>query len=142
MSWRKPAPTITGGCINPSKGRFLHPEEDRSITLREAALLQGFPKSYRFAMEKGATSGSAINRQCLSLPSLLSVTQNPSVGIWKNTRGQTCRVGLQENLDCVRLAASHKLVFLCAMGCVRLSSNLAESAKPCSSQVRTAIGSV
>lgn len=53
MSWRKPAPTITGGCINPSKGRFLHPEEDRSITLREAALLQGFPKSYRFTMERG-----------------------------------------------------------------------------------------
>ncbi len=53
MSWSKPAPTITGGCINPSKGRFLHPEENRSITLREAALLQGFPRSYAFTMKKG-----------------------------------------------------------------------------------------
>ena len=53
MSWGKPAPTITGGCINPSKGRFLHPEEDRSITLREAALLQGFPRSYGFTMKRG-----------------------------------------------------------------------------------------
>ena len=53
MAWRKPAPTITGGCINPSKGRFIHPDEDRAITLREAAVLQGFPKSYKFDMSKG-----------------------------------------------------------------------------------------
>ena len=53
MAWDKAAPTITGGCINPSKGRFLHPEEDRAITLREAALLQGFPKRYEFDMSRG-----------------------------------------------------------------------------------------
>ena len=53
MSWQKPAPTITGGCINPSKGRFLHPEENRAITLREAALLQGFPESYNFDLSRG-----------------------------------------------------------------------------------------
>jgi len=48
MAWDDVAPTITSGCFNPSKGRFLHPEEDRAITLREAALLQGFPRHYRF----------------------------------------------------------------------------------------------
>jgi len=48
MSWDKPAPTITSGCFNPSKGRFLHPEENRAITMREAALLQGFPRRYKF----------------------------------------------------------------------------------------------
>ncbi len=48
MAWDKQAPTITGGCFNPSKGRFLHPEEDRAITMREAALLQGFPRHYKF----------------------------------------------------------------------------------------------
>jgi len=48
MAWDDVAPTITGGCFNPSKGRFLHPEEDRAITMREAALLQGFPKLYKF----------------------------------------------------------------------------------------------
>jgi DNA (cytosine-5)-methyltransferase 1 len=53
MAWDAPAPTITGGCHNPSKGRFLHPTHDRAITLREAALLQGFPKSYRFKPEHG-----------------------------------------------------------------------------------------
>ena len=53
MAWRKAAPTITSGCINPSKGRYIHPEDDRAITLREAALLQGFPKSYAFDMSRG-----------------------------------------------------------------------------------------
>lgn len=53
MAWDKPAPTITGGCINPSKGRFLHPRANRAITLREAALLQTFPKSYRFPLDRG-----------------------------------------------------------------------------------------
>lgn len=47
MSWDKPSPTITGGCLSPSKGRFLHPSEDRSISIREALLLQGFPKNYK-----------------------------------------------------------------------------------------------
>lgn len=53
MAWDQPAPTITTGCFNPSKGRFLHPEADRAITMREAALLQSFPKSYRFPVTLG-----------------------------------------------------------------------------------------
>jgi DNA (cytosine-5)-methyltransferase 1 len=55
MAWDKPSPTITGGCNNPSKGRFLHPEENRVITLREAALLQTFPKDYKFSFKSGKT---------------------------------------------------------------------------------------
>lgn len=53
MAWDQPAPTITTGCFNPSKGRFLHPEEDRGITMREAALLQSFPMSYKFPITLG-----------------------------------------------------------------------------------------
>lgn len=53
MAWKDVAPTITGGCTNPSKGRFIHPEQDRAITLREAALLQSFPKGYKFSLRKG-----------------------------------------------------------------------------------------
>jgi DNA (cytosine-5)-methyltransferase 1 len=48
LRWDDYSTTITGGCLNPSKGRFLHPEEDRCISAREAALLQSFPKNYRF----------------------------------------------------------------------------------------------
>ena len=53
MAWDRPSPTITGGCNNPSKGRFLHPEIDRAITLREAALLQTFPITYQFSLSSG-----------------------------------------------------------------------------------------
>jgi DNA (cytosine-5)-methyltransferase 1 len=53
MKWQAPAPTITSGCSNPSKGRFLHPTQNRAITLREAALLQGFPARYRFVKSHG-----------------------------------------------------------------------------------------
>lgn len=60
MAWDKPAPTITGGCHNPSKGRFLHPRENRAITLREAALLQGFPSDYRFSMRRGKLATAAM----------------------------------------------------------------------------------
>lgn len=53
MSWDEVAPTITTGCFNPSKGRFLHPTKHRAVTLREAALLQTFPKTYFFSLERG-----------------------------------------------------------------------------------------
>ena len=53
MSWDKVSPTITGGCGNPSKGRYLHPEEDRAISLREAALFQTFPPDYKFDLSEG-----------------------------------------------------------------------------------------
>ena len=48
LRWDDVSSTITGGCLNPSKGRFLHPEENRCITAREAALLQTFSKTYIF----------------------------------------------------------------------------------------------
>ncbi|MDH4617377.1 DNA cytosine methyltransferase [Brevibacillus sp. AY1] len=48
LRWDDVSSTITGGCLNPSKGRFLHPEEDRCITAREAALLQTFRRNYYF----------------------------------------------------------------------------------------------
>lgn len=60
MAWDSVAPTITGGCVNPSKGRFLHPEEDRSITLREALLLQGFPPDYSLSLRRGKYAAAAM----------------------------------------------------------------------------------
>lgn len=53
MAWDDVSPTITSGCNNPSRGRFIHPEEDRAITLREAALLQTFPSRYQFCLDRG-----------------------------------------------------------------------------------------
>lgn len=48
MSWDEPSPTITGGCTTLSKGRFGHPSQLRTISVREAALLQSFPREYCF----------------------------------------------------------------------------------------------
>jgi len=49
MAWDDVAPTLTTGCTDVTRGRFAHPEDDRAITLREAALLQTFPTSYQFS---------------------------------------------------------------------------------------------
>jgi DNA (cytosine-5)-methyltransferase 1 len=48
LAWNSLSNTITGGCTNLSKGRFVHPEQDRALTPREAAALQGFPDSFIF----------------------------------------------------------------------------------------------
>lgn len=59
MWWDDVAPTITSGCTNPSKGRFLHPSKNRAITLREASILQTFPLTYKFDLA-GGRSGVAL----------------------------------------------------------------------------------
>jgi DNA (cytosine-5)-methyltransferase 1 len=46
--WDRPSPTITTKFYNISNGRFVHPEEDRALSLREGAVLQSFPKEYKF----------------------------------------------------------------------------------------------
>lgn len=51
MEWDKPAPTITTQCFGFGNGRFGHPSQNRGISLREAALLQTFPRSYEFVPE-------------------------------------------------------------------------------------------
>lgn len=47
-SWDQVSPTITGGCTTLSKGRFGHPREDRTFSVRESALIQTFPPDYIF----------------------------------------------------------------------------------------------
>ena len=49
MTWTAPSPTITTQFYGFGNGRFGHPEQDRALTLREGALLQGFPHDYQFA---------------------------------------------------------------------------------------------
>ena len=48
MCWDRPAPTLSTHFHNFGAGRFGHPEQDRAVSLREAAMLQGFPENYRF----------------------------------------------------------------------------------------------
>jgi DNA (cytosine-5)-methyltransferase 1 len=58
-----PGPTMTTACINPSKGRFVHPTQDHGITLRQAARLQSFPDWFNFEggiMAGGVQVGNAV----------------------------------------------------------------------------------
>jgi DNA (cytosine-5)-methyltransferase 1 len=48
MSWSAPSPTITTQFYGFGNGRFGHPRQDRALSLREGALLQGFPVGYEF----------------------------------------------------------------------------------------------
>jgi DNA (cytosine-5)-methyltransferase 1 len=48
LPWDRPAVTITARCRTPSCGRFTHPDQNRGLSVREAALLQGFPKEFHF----------------------------------------------------------------------------------------------
>lgn len=62
MEWDKPAPTITTLAHNFGAGRFGHPDQDRPLTLREAAILQGFPPGYRFTRQGARANMSVLGR--------------------------------------------------------------------------------
>lgn len=60
---RQPAPTMTTACINPSKGRFVHPRQHHGITVRQAARIQTFPDDFVFEgglMASGVQIGNAV----------------------------------------------------------------------------------
>ncbi|WP_240994799.1 DNA cytosine methyltransferase [Pseudomonas viridiflava] len=60
---QQPAPTMTTACINPSKGRFVHPVDNHGITLRHAARFQTFPDDYVFyggLIAGGVQVGNAV----------------------------------------------------------------------------------
>ena len=62
MRWDEPAPTMTTQCYGYGNGRFGHPEQDRAITLREAAILQSFPRSYAFVEPRQPVQFTPIGR--------------------------------------------------------------------------------
>jgi len=61
MSWGKPASTLTTRCISYSNGRFGHPEQDRAISVREAARIQTFPDSFIFSGAMNSTAKQVGN---------------------------------------------------------------------------------
>lgn len=62
MEWDAPAPTMTTQCYGFGNGRFGHPEQDRAISLREAAMLQSFPEDYAFVPKGSPVNFSTIGR--------------------------------------------------------------------------------
>jgi DNA (cytosine-5)-methyltransferase 1 len=62
MTWDAPSPTMTTQCFNFGTGRFGHPEQDRAISLREAAILQSFPQDYQFVPPDAEVHFSTVGR--------------------------------------------------------------------------------
>jgi DNA (cytosine-5)-methyltransferase 1 len=62
MEWDKPAPTMTTQCFGFGNGRFGHPEQNRAISLREAAIIQSFPRRYAFAKKGAPVNFKALGR--------------------------------------------------------------------------------
>jgi DNA (cytosine-5)-methyltransferase 1 len=84
MAWDDVSPTITSGCHNPSKGRFLHPSYNRTITLREAALLQGFPMGYKFDVTHGKESIALMIGNALPPPFIAAHAEALKRGLVKD----------------------------------------------------------
>jgi DNA (cytosine-5)-methyltransferase 1 len=60
---RQPGPTMTTACINPSRGRFVHPRHHHGITIRQAARIQTFPDDFIFKgglIAAGVQIGNAV----------------------------------------------------------------------------------
>lgn len=80
MHWDKVAPTLTTGCTDVTKGRYAHPVFDRAITLREAALLQTFPRNYRFYGKPGEIAKQIGNAVPVALAKNLAAVFLPNKG--------------------------------------------------------------
>ena len=62
MVWDEPAPTMTTECTGIGNGRFGHPEQNRAISAREAALIQTFPAAYKFFPDEQKVSLAKASR--------------------------------------------------------------------------------
>lgn len=69
MSWGRPAPTVKRECGHIGNGRYAHPVQDRLLTLREMAIINGFPKSYNFG---GASLANRYRHVGDAVPPLVS----------------------------------------------------------------------
>lgn len=62
MTWDEPAPTLTTQFYGFGNGRFGHPTQRRGLSLREGAMLQGFPRDYKFIPEDAEIQFKALGR--------------------------------------------------------------------------------
>ncbi len=62
MEWDEPSPTVTTQFYGFGNGRFGHPEQDRGLSLREGAILQGFPGDYSFVEDGERIHFKALGR--------------------------------------------------------------------------------
>ncbi len=96
MAWDRPSVTIKRECGSPGNGRYCHPDQDRMCTVREMAIIQGFPGDYQFV----ATSQSNMYRHIGdAVPPLISY-QLANVCAWILT-------GSRPSVECAILPMTH-----------------------------------
>jgi len=95
MAWDAPSPTITTQYYGYGNGRFGHPEQDRAISLREGAILQSFPKTYKFVPQ-----GEPIHRKRVGRLIGNAVPVRLGIAI-----GKSILLHVQDWLDSQQLAA-------------------------------------
>ena len=96
MAWDRPAPTIKRECAHTGNGRYAHPVEGRLCSLREIAMLQGFPTDFIF---DGDSLSNSYRHLGDAVPPLISY-QLAAVCAWMLT-------GVRPRLDDCLLAGTH-----------------------------------
>ena len=103
MEWDKPAPTMTTQCYGFGNGRFGHPEQDRAISLREAAILQSFPGNYKFIPKGSKASFKVLGRLIgNAVPVLLGQAIAKSINLHLASIGQSVEPELN-NKDLLKI---------------------------------------
>jgi DNA (cytosine-5)-methyltransferase 1 len=82
LYWDRPAITLTHYARNPASGRYTHPEQDRGLTMREAALLQSFPDAFSF----DGKFDDVFRQIGEAVPPLLSVAVAQSIAAYLNDK--------------------------------------------------------
>lgn len=78
LRWDKPSVTITQYARNPASGRYSHPEQNRGLTIREAARLQSFPDGYYWE----GSLGDNFKQIGEAVPPLLSLAIATQIAIF------------------------------------------------------------
>ncbi|WP_189115620.1 DNA cytosine methyltransferase [Pilimelia terevasa] len=107
MVWDDPSPTITTLAYNFGAGRFGHPEQDRPITLREAAILQSFPPDYEFVAPGEPVQFAPLGRLIGNAvpPRLAAAVGTAIVDHVKAFRGSVRKVSRAKTVPAAQLTA-------------------------------------
>lgn len=88
MEADKPSPTMTGGCLFYSKGRYGHYEQDRAISIREAARLQTFPDDFIFSNSLMVSALQIGNAVPIDLVKVSAITLKQAIYVIKVKRSR------------------------------------------------------
>lgn len=95
MMWNKPSPTITSRCTVPACGRFIHPDQDRAITPREAARLQSFEDHHFFAGTMESIAWQIGNAMPPTLATAIGVAIHP---LERDKKGEPLRYRILQKI--------------------------------------------